>query len=282
MEATKNEKQVTRRMTRRWLRACRRNLRKARKALKQKPFEMTVARAQATLVNLRKMQEANRGHYRSTPARRRANLENIAQAWEANRGDRYRPTEARRKAARLNAALARAAPRSPEMYAYTLRSNLLHGQTVRHLEESVPVFGEDPKEFQANRRRMARALAPQDEVERRVVERLADVVWLRLRLYRGQARWEAGMLSRLLRKFPRQAYLDADETRERADLLLEPFIRPTAVFRYEDGLLRRIERVLRYLLRYRGRRDFWTRGHMPPSERRAIEAPELMNQRPHP
>jgi hypothetical protein len=267
-------------MTPRWLAACRRNLRKARKVLQQKPFEMTTARAQACLVNVRKMQEANRAHYRSTPARRRAALANLAKAWEANRGDRYRRSEARRQAARRNAALARAAPRSPEMYAYTLRSNLLHGQTVRRLEESLTAFGEDPKEFQAHRRRIQRVFAPQDDVERRLLERLADVVWLRLRLYHGQARWEAGMLSRMMRKFPPKAQLDADETGERADWLLEPFIRPSPVFRYEDALQHRIERLLRYLLRYRGYREFSTRGHMPRSERLAIEAPELVTQPP--
>ena len=255
----------------RQLAANRRNLRKARKVLWQKPFELTPARLEAGRANVRKAQEANRVRYRSTPARRRANLANLAKAWAANRGANFRRTEARRAAARATIPLARAAPRSPESYAYTLRSNLLHGLTVHHLEASIAAFGESPKEFEANRRLMERTFAPRDEVERRVVQRLADVVWLRLRLYRGQARWEAGMLSRLLRKFPPKPQLDADETRERADMLLEPFIRPSPVFRYEDGLLHRIERLLRYLLRKRGRGDFWTGGHMPKSEWLAIE-----------
>lgn len=265
----------TRRVTRRMLAANRRNLRKARKILQQKPFELTPARAEVCLANVLKMQEANRGRHKLTPAQRRAHVANLVKAREANSGVNYRRTEARVSAARANIALAQAAPRSPESYAHTLRSNLLHGLTVRNLEKSLPAFGENPKEFQAHRRRLARAFAPQDEIERRVVERLADVVWLRLRLFRGQARWEAGMLSRILRKFPPQPDLDADETGRRADLLLEPFLAPTPVFRYEDGLLHRIERLLRYLLRKRGRGDFWTGSHMPKSERLAIEVGAL-------
>lgn len=261
----------TRRVTRRMLAANRRNLRKARKVLQQKPFELTPGRAEVCRANVLKMQEANRGRHNLTPAQRRARLANLAKAREANSGENFRRTEARLASGRANIALAQAAPRSPESYAHTLRSNLLHGLTVRNLEKSLPAFGENPKEFQAHRRRLARAFAPQDEIERRVVQRLADVVWLRLRLYRGQARWEAGMLSRIVRKFPPQPQFDADETRRRADLLLEPFIMPSPVFRYEDGLMHRIERLLRYLLRKRGRRDFWTGGHMPKSERRALE-----------
>jgi hypothetical protein len=261
----------SRRVTPRGLAARRRNLRKARKVLAGKPFELTPARREANRVKVLKMQEANRGHYRNSPAQRRARQANLAKAWEANRGPNYRRTEARRAAARASIALARAAPRTRESYAYTLRSNLLHGLTVRRLEESVTAFGEDPKEFQANRRLLARAFAPEDEVERRVVQRLADVIWLRLRLYRGQARWEAGMLSRTLRKFQPKPKLGADETRYRADVLIGPFLMPSPVFRYEDQLLRRIERLLRYFLRRRGDPSYHSSGHMSPSERMAIE-----------
>ncbi len=270
----------TRRVTPRMLAANRRNLQKALKVLQQKPFELTPARAEVCRANVLKMQEANRRRHNLTPAQRRARLANLAKAREANSGENYRRTEARLAAARANIALAQAAPRSPQSYAHAWRNNLMHGLTVRNLEKSLPAFGENPKEFQAHRRRLARAFAPQDEIERRVVERLADVVWLRLRLYRGQAGWEAAMLSRIVRKFPPKPQLDADETRQRADRLLEPFIMPSPVFRYEDGLLNRIERLIRYLLRYRGRGDFLTGAHMPKSERLAIEGSALEGKPP--
>ena len=256
--------------------ACLRNLRKAWKAPRRKAYALTPARVEACRANLRKAAEANHLRYRKTRRRRAASLANLVKAWAANR-DNYRATPARQAACRATIRLAQAAPRTPESYARSRFNHLKHGLTVRTLEETLHLLGETPKELAAHRLLLVRTFAPRDEIERRAVERLAEVLWRRLRLYRAQARWEADTLRHYLGDLPREINLSADETGARADLLLGALLLDPYLYRYEDQFRRHIERLLRYLLRKRASRDphFPTDGRMSLKEWLEIEDPEI-------
>jgi hypothetical protein len=255
--------------------ACLRNLRKAWKAPRRKPYALTPARLEACRANLRQAQEANHLRYKSTARRRAAHLANLVKAWATNRRH-YRATPARRAASVATIRLAQAAPRAPESYARSRFNHLKHGLTVRTLEETFHLLGENPKELAGHRRLLVRTFAPRDKIERRVVARLAEVFWRRLRLYRAQGCWEAETLRRYLGDLPRETKLSADETSWRAELVLAALMLDSRLYRYEDQFRRKLERLLSYLLRHRAGRDphFLGNGRMPSKERLEMEEGE--------
>lgn len=230
------------------LAACLASIRKAQEANRRNP--LSPARRAA----LKKATEANRRNFRLTRARRRAMGINIRKAQKAS-VEKFQMTEARRRANALSIRKALATPRTPESYARSRFNHLRHGLTVRNFEETLRRLGEDPKEYAALRSLLERAFAPEDDIERRVVEHLTDALARRLQLYRAQARYETLVLKQSLGALPRKTSLTADESSERADLLLDPILLPTPLIRFENRLLRRLGRLLAYLLRKRVRRD---------------------------
>lgn len=262
-------------LSRRQRAACLRNLHKAWKAPRGKAYELTPARREACRTHLRQAVEANHLCYKATPRRRAASLANLAKAREANRRN-FRFTEARRAASEVTIRKAQAASRAPESYARSRHNHLTHGLTVRTLADTLHLLGEDPKELEAHRRLLARAFEPRDEIEERVIARIADTLWRRLRLRCGQARWEAANLRHHLRELPRETELSARETQARAQLLLYLLLEEPPLYRYEDQFQRNIERLLRYLVRKRAgtAREFHTYGRISRQELEEIEKGE--------
>lgn len=188
---------------------------------------------------------------RSSPralAARRANLE---KAWAANRTLPYRETERRRAASRANIQKAIAWRRSAEGNARARLNALKHGLFAERLEDSLARLGEDSGELERHRQLFERAFVPADERERRIVQRLADLAWRRLRLFRAQACWESGRLSALLEVAEPAERLDAPTTEMRAYALVRVLNDWEALLREGDKIESGIERQLRALLRKR-------------------------------
>jgi len=200
---------------------------------------------------------------RSAPRRRRlrkqsrralaARRANLRQAHAAPKEVIYRPTEKRRAASRANLRKAQAARRSPRGNAAARLNALKHGlYAIASVRESVERLGESRREFAAHRRRFARLFAPQDEEEGRLVERLADACWRRLRFFRAASRWEAHYLKQILRRAPRLAQLDVEQTRARASALVLALSYAADVIDRESSKFNsQIEACLRALLRVR-------------------------------
>ena len=183
-------------------------------------------------------------------AARRANL---LKARAAPRENVYRPTQKRRAASRANLQKAQAARRRPRGNARARLNALKHGlYAAASVGESVGRLGESRRDFAAHRRRLARLFAPQDEEERRLVERLADACWRRLRFFRAASRWEARRLKQILRRAPRLAVLDVGQTRARASaLVLALSYTADVIDRESTKYNSQIEACLRALLRAR-------------------------------
>jgi hypothetical protein len=183
-------------------------------------------------------------------AARRANLR---KARAAPREVIYRPTEKRRAASRANLQKAQAARRGPRGNAAARLNALKHGLfATARVGESVRRLGESPQEFAAHRRRFERLFAPFDDEEKRLVKRLADACWRRLRLFRAAARWESDRLKQVLAHEPALPRLDVEETEHRARILVLAFFDTVdGVFRESDKLNSQIEALLRAVLRKR-------------------------------
>lgn len=226
------------------------------KARQARKFLLTPAK----LAALRKATEANRLNFRLTPARLAAMRTNAGKMQAAS-VEKFRLTERRLLASRANLRKAQAVERAPKSYARSRFNHLKHGLQVRTLDETLTLLGEDPREFQLHRDLLARAFVPQDELERKVIHRLAEAVWRRLRLYRAQARWEADMLKAHLGASPPLKTLPPELTRLRAFGLMALLLNQDCLSRWSDQLLRRVEHMLRFLLRKRlGHEDREFRG----------------------
>jgi len=217
-------------------------------------------------------------------AARRANLDNALAAIETHGTP---DTEKRRTAYLANLKKAIAARRSPEGNARVRLNALKHGLFARLVPESVARLGENPSEFEAHRQRFAQVFAPEDDFEQRLVQRLAEIVWRRLRLHRAQACWEADRLRELFAEAPPAARLTAEETERRAYALAHVLNDFQTFFAKAQHLEAQIERALRKLLRKRsgGRINFKalaTRGDprlIKPEEEWTVE--EVMEELSH-
>ena len=181
-------------------------------------------------------------------AARRANLE---KAWAANRTLPYRETDRRRAASRANIPKAIAARLSLQGNARARLNAVKHGLFAQRLEDSVARLGEDRGELERHWRLFARAFVPADEIEGRIIRRLADLCWRRLRLFRAQARWETDRLHALLAVAQPAATLDAAHTERRAYALVQALNHWEPLLREGNKLESGIERQLRALLRVR-------------------------------
>lgn len=193
--------------------------------------------------------------YRLTPrgrasrkalATRRANLE---KARAAPREVLYRSTEKRRAASRANFQKAVAWRRSPEGNARARLNALKHGLYSIRFEDSLERLRENPREFRRHAELIERLFAPEDEKERRLLARLGEVTWRRLRLYRALLHWETRRLRALLAEAEPAKHLSPEDTQRRAhalvlvlsrwDMLLAEMYRLDAQM---EGLLRRLIR----------------------------------------
>jgi len=181
-------------------------------------------------------------------AARRANLDK-ALAWLKTHGTPN--TEKRRSAYLANLTKAMVARRAPGGSDAIRLNALKHGLFAARVPEGVARLGENLSEFEAHRQRFAQVFAPEDDVEQRLVRRLAETVWRRLRLHRAQACWEADRLRALLAGAPRAARLTAAETEWRAYALAHALNDFQSFFAEAARFEAQIERALRKLLRKR-------------------------------
>ncbi len=201
---------------------------------------------------------ARKRKYRLTARALAARRANFAKARLAPKEIIYRPSEKRRAASRANLAKAIAARKSPKGNAAARMNALKHGLFAREVEASVRRLGESPQEFRAHRARFERCFFPQDEVEKQLVERLAFTVWRRLRLFRGQARWESVRVKKLLDAPPPGGIPLARATAASGHALGEIFYNLGDFFDQLSRLQCQVESVLRALVRKRsgGAMDF--------------------------
>jgi len=181
-------------------------------------------------------------------ASRRANLE---RARAAPHEKIYRPTEKRQAASRANLAKAIAARKSPRGNASARLNALSDGLFVRDVARSVRRMGEDPAEFLAHHNLYFRIFAPEDDLERAWVQRIADLSWKRLRYFRAIPRWELAALQKRFSTLTRDEPINARETERRALFLAGAF---TQYLKHLDPLTHfhtRIDREIRKLLAYR-------------------------------
>ncbi len=252
----KNSPEPSRRLV-----SARENLRKAWAALKRVNYQ-TPRRLAASRANVRKAQEANTGHYRLTPRRLAANLANVKKMWAAPKPP-YRATERRLAAARANLSKAWAANRGH--YRRTPgRLEAIRGNALRHgfysvsLEDTLTRLREDPKEFEAHVQLIVRVFSPRDEMEQRIVRRLAEAIWLHLRLYRAQARQQADALKHYLSLAHEVSPLSPDLTLARGYSLQMLLLDQGPFQNLWLKILGRVERSLDVLVRKRtaGGRQF--------------------------
>ncbi len=154
-----------------------------------------------------------------TPAALAARRANLVKARAAPKEIIYRATAKRQAAQRANFLKAVVAPRTPEGLAARRMNALKHGLFAERVEESVTALHEDPQEYAEHLARFERVFVPEDEVEQKMVRRLANLVWRRLRLYQAIPRWEKKDLQEFFaRATPneRPEKLTAEETRFRA------------------------------------------------------------------
>jgi len=181
-------------------------------------------------------------------ASRRANL---AKARAAPKEKIYRPTEKRQAASRANMALAIAARKSPRGKAAARMNALRYGLFAKDAPASVRRLGEDMSEYRNHHAIFERVFAPQDEEERRLVRRLADSSWKRLRFLRAQAAWELARLKKALQSLGPPHPLSAEETRRRAFILAGAVDFNLNYLDYYDLWQSQIQSGLRQLLKKR-------------------------------
>ena len=243
-------------------------------ARKKRKFVMTPAKMAA----LRKATAANRANFRLTPARLRAMRAN-ARKMQRGSVEKFQMTEARRRALAENIRKAQAAPRTPESRARSRFNHLQHGLNVRSLDETMRRLHENPRDLEAHAQRIARVFAPADPAEAKVVREIADLAWRRLRLFKAQARWEAGRLKKFFERADFVQPLDAELTRMRAMALLGLLTDHDKFFDNERRLIAAIERQLRTLARLRAGGDANFRFYSRDSEKERRRYRELERER---
>jgi hypothetical protein len=185
-------------------------------------------------------------------AARRANLE-LARA--APRDRIYRRTRRRREASRRNIQLALAWRRSPQGNARARLNALKHGLAAKTSPELRAALGDAPEDFDKHLQLVARVFLPRDQEEGRLIERLAQATWRRMRIFRAQARLERLAWRRLAGPAGKVRHLTRAEVYQRADevskFLMEGRLAENEAWKLED----RIQRILATLIRQRAKEE---------------------------
>jgi len=157
---------------------------------------------------------------------------------------------------------------------HTLKHGLGAGSSS--LEESAAALGEDPVELKAFAGLIERTFVPRNLPEYEVVQRLAEAIWRRLRLYKAAAHWEAEALRQALSSGPQVERLSVEETKMRACGVMMLLVDETRLSRSRFQLLAQVERQLRALLkiRSRGKARFRFISRVTRKEQRELEEEE--------
>jgi hypothetical protein len=176
---------------------------------------------------------------------------NLIFARAAPRDRIYRRTRRRREASRRNIQLALAWRRSPAGNARARLNALKHGLAAKTSPELRAALGDAPEDFDQHLQLVARAFLPRDQEEGRLIERLAQATWRRMRIFRAQARLERLAWRRLAGPPGKVRQLTREEIYRRAEgvseLLMEGRLVENEAWKLED----RIQRILAALIRQR-------------------------------
>jgi hypothetical protein len=199
-----------------------------------------------------------RGRPRGKPlseAELEARRANLIFARAAPRDRIYRRTRRRREASRRNVQLALAWRRSPAGNARARLNALKHGLATKTSPELRAALGEAPEDFDRHLQLVARAFLPRDKEEGRLIERLAQATWRRMRIFRAQARLERLAWRRLAGPAGKVGPLTRAEVCQRADevakLMIEGRLVESEAWKLED----RIQRILATLVRQRAKQE---------------------------
>jgi hypothetical protein len=153
-----------------------------------------------------------------------------------------------------------------------------HGLTAgrRSLEESMAALGEDAGEFRVLAGLIERTFVPKNLPEYEVVQRLAEAIWRRLRLYKAAANWEAEALRQALSSGREAESLSVGETRLRAYGVMTLLLDETRLSHSRFQLLAEVERQFRALMGIRsgGKAKFRFISRQTRKERRELEEEE--------
>ncbi len=156
-------------------------------------------------------------------------------------------TGKRQAASRANLAKGRAA-RKRAGYASVRMNGLKDGLFAEDIVASGEILGEDLREYEEHRRQFERVFVPEDDIEKKLVRRLADTVWRRLRFYRAILRWEKAELEEIFTRAGAGERLTAEETEQRAIELAALLGTYEQAFDRAALLQRKMATVLRALL----------------------------------
>src|SRR5271167_1441761 len=159
----------------------------------KRPYVKTPARVAAARANLEKARAAPKEKvYRRTEKRLAANRANLEKARQVPKEIRNRHTAKREAAAR--AALGAACEARQCRREAGVDPNIHHGHTCRDPRQALRMLGRQREEYEAHRALWQQALPAGDELQRTLVEGIAQAAWRRLQLYRSQAssrRWRS-------------------------------------------------------------------------------------------
>ncbi len=227
------------------------NIQKARAVLQAMGGANTPRQRAAARENIKKAQQYIREHgHPSTPRTRAAARANLVKANAVLRAKGYPHPPSQRAAASRNIRKAWLVSHHAANYPRIHAVHLKHGLQVRALERTIAPLGEDPAEYARLRTALDRTFAPQDELERRIVGRLGETVWLRQRLFMAEARWQTDEVQALLDGPPIPAK-NLDALYERALNLMEAASLHDRFFDLADRISHRVERLCRVLLHHR-------------------------------
>ncbi len=133
-----------------------------------------------------------------------------------------------------------------------MRLNALrHGLNARLVRESVERLAEDPRAYAAHLRGVERYLAPEDELEKRMVRQVAETLWKRLRLCAAQGRFERERAAKLFAAPLPPARPSAEDLHWRARVMAGIVNDHSRYLAEEHKLAAEVERGLRAFLRKR-------------------------------
>ena len=159
---------------------------------------------------------------------------------------------------------------------HTMKHGLGAGSSS--IEESMAALGEDPAEFKTFTELIERTFVPKNLAEYEVVQRLAEAIWRRLRLYKAAAHWEAEALRQALSSGPLVKSLSVDETKMRAAGVMMLLVDEARLSSSRLQLLAQVERQMRALLKIRsgGKAKFRFISRVTSKEDRELEKEERL------
>ncbi len=157
----------------------------------KRPYTVTPKVLAANRANLLKANAVDKAiRYRSTPQRLAACRANLLKGKALDKAIGHGSTPKRLPAWHSNLLKAHRVLRAAGDHSPAYGVCFRHGLYAVSLERSLELAGESRAEFDAHLERFDRAFVPQGALQKKLVRGAAEAAWRRLRVFRGQARWE--------------------------------------------------------------------------------------------